>query len=54
MQVRQEFLLSMLLDITAIEVLAIFINTDKIIQEIQKRDHETKIVNFADDTMIFL
>ena len=42
----------MLLYIIAIEVLANFIKTDKMNEEIQTRDHEIKIVNFADDTTI--
>ena len=54
MEVRQGCLLSMLLYIIAIEVLANFINTDKMIKGIQIGDHEIKIVNFADDTTIFL
>ena len=54
MRVRQGCLLSMLLYIIAIEVLANFINTDKMIKGIQIGDHEIKIVNFADDTTIFL
>ena len=54
MRVRQGFLLSMLLYIIAIQVLSNFINTDKMIKGIQIRDHEIKIVNFADDTTIFL
>ena len=52
-RVRQGSLLSMLLYIIAIEVLANFINTDKMIKGIQIGDHEIKIVNFADDTTIF-
>ena len=52
MRVCQECLFSMLLYIIAIEVLANFIKTDKMIEEIQTRDHEIKIVNFADDTTI--
>ena len=36
------------------EVLATFINTDEIIKGIQIGDHEIKIVNFADNTTIFL
>ena len=54
MRIRQGCLLSMLLNIIAIEVLANFINTDKMIKRIQIGDHEIKIVNFADDTTIFL
>ena len=54
MRVLQGCLLSMLLCIIAIELLANFINTDKMIKGIQIGDHEIKIVNFADDTTIFL
>ena len=54
MRVHQVCLLSMLLYIIAIEVLVNFINTDKMIKGIQIGDHEIKIVNFADDTTIFL
>ena len=54
MAVRQGCVLSMLLYIIATEVLANFINTDKMIKRIQIRDHEIKIVNFADNTIIFL
>ena len=54
MQVRQGCLLSMLLYIIAIEILVNFINTDKMIKGIHIGDHEIKIVNFADDTTIFL
>ena len=38
----------------ATEVLANLINADKRIAEIQIGDHEIKIVNFADNTIIFL
>ena len=54
MQVRQGFLLSILLYIIVFEELANFINTDKRIKGIQIGDHDIKIVNFADDTTIFL
>ena len=54
MQVRQGCLLSMLLYIVATEVLANFINTDKMIKGIQLGDHDIKIVNFADDTTIVM
>ena len=54
MRVRQGCLLSMLLYIIAIEVLANFINTDKMIKGTHIEDHEIKIVNFADNTTIFL
>ena len=46
--------LSMLLCITAAEVLAVFIDADTRIKGIQIGDHEIKIVNFADGTTIFL
>ena len=54
MRVRQGCLLSTLLYIIVIEVLANFINTDKMVKEMQIGDHGIKIVNFADDTTIFL
>ena len=44
----------MLLYNTVAEVLANFINADKDIKEIQIADHEIKIVNFTDNTTIFL
>ena len=52
MRVRHGCLLSMLLYIITIEVLASFINTDKMIKGTQIGDQEIKIVNF--DTTIFL
>ena len=52
--VRQGCPLSMLLYIIAAEVLANFIIVDKRIKSIQIRNEEIKIVNFADDTTIFL
>ena len=54
MRVCQGCLLSMPLYIIVTEVPVNFINTDKIIKGIQTGDHEIKIVNFADDTTIFL
>ena len=54
MRVCQRCLLSMLLYIIATEVLANFINADKMIKEIHIGDHEIKTVNFSDDTTIFL
>ena len=54
MLVRQGCLLSMLLYNIAAEVLANSINADKRINGIQIGDHEIKIVNFADNTIIFL
>ena len=53
-EVCQGLLLSMLLYIIAAEVLARFINVNKRIKGIQIWDHEIKIVNFVDDTTIFL
>ena len=44
----------MLLYIIVAEVLAIFINANKRIKGIQIGDHEIKIVNFADNSTIFL
>ena len=44
----------MLLYIIAIEVLANYINTDKMIKGIQIGHHEIKIVNLADNTTILL
>ena len=44
----------MLFYIIATELLASFINADKRIERIQIGEHEIKIVNFADDTTIFL
>ena len=54
MWVRQGCLLSILFFIIAIEVLANFINTDKMIKGVQIGDHEIKIFKFADNTTIFL
>ena len=54
MRVRQGCLLSMPLYIIAIEVPANLINTDKMIKGTQIKDHEIKIVDFTDDTTIFL
>ena len=44
----------MLLCIILAEVLAFFIDADTRIKGMQIGDHEIKIVNFADDTTIFL
>ena len=54
MCVHQWCQLSKLLCNTAAEVLTSLINADKRIKGIQIGDHEIKIVNFADDTTIFL
>ena len=54
MCVHQGCLLSMLLYNISAEVLANLINTDKRIKGIQIGDHEIKIVNFTDNTTIFL
>ena len=53
-EVCQGYLFSMLLYVIAAEVLASFINATKRIKVIQIGDHEIKIVNFADNTTIFL
>ena len=52
--VRQGCPLSMLLYIIAAEVLAIFIIADTRVKGVQIGTHEIKIINFADDTTIFL
>ena len=44
----------MLLYIIAAELLASLINANKKIKGIQTGDHDIKIVNFADDTTLFL
>ena len=44
----------MVLYIVAGDVLASFINVYKRIKRIKKGDHKIKIVNFADNTIIFL
>ena len=54
MLVRQGCLLSMLLYNIVPEVLVNFIYADKRIKGIQIEDHQIKIVNFADNTIIFL
>ena len=46
--------ISVLLYNIVAEVLANFINADENIKEIQTADHEIKIVNFTDNTTIFL
>ena len=52
--VRQWCQLCKLLYNTAAEVLAHLINVDKRIKQIQIGDHEIKIVNFTDNTKVFL
>ena len=54
MLVHQGCVLSMLLYNIVAEVLVNFINADKRIKEMQIRDHEIKIVNFAETTTISL
>ena len=54
MCVLQGCLLSMLLYNIADEVLANLINADKRIKRIQIGDHDIKMVNFAENTTIFL
>ena len=54
MRVHQWCQLSKLLYKIATEVLANLIDADKRIKGIQIGDHEIKIVNFADNTTIFL
>ena len=52
--VRQGCLLFMLLYNIVAEVLVNFINADRRIKGIQRGDHEIKMVNFTDNTTIFL
>ena len=54
MCVCQGCLLSMLLCNIADEVFANLINADKRVKGIQIGDHDIKIVNFADNSTIFL
>ena len=49
-----DHLILMLVRNIVAEVLANFINADKRIKGIQIGDHEIKIVNFTDNTTIFL
>ena len=51
--VHQGCPLSLVLCIMAAEVLANFIDADKRMKGVQIRDHEMKLVNFADDITIF-
>ena len=53
-QIIQGCLLSMPLYITATEVLSNFINADIMTKGIQTEYHEIKVLDFADDTIIFL
>ena len=53
-EVYQGCLFSMLLYIIGSEVLASFINANKRVKGIQIDDHEIQVVNFVDDTTIFL
>ena len=52
--VHQGCPLSLVLYIMAAEVLANFIDADKRMKGVQIGDHEIKLVNFADDIIIFL
>ena len=54
MRVRQWCQLSKLLYNIAAEVLANLINADRRIKGVQIGDHEIKILNFTDNTTIFL
>ena len=54
MLVLQECLFSILLYNIAAEVLVNFTNADNRIKGIEIGDHEIKIVDFADNTIIFL
>ena len=52
--VRQGYPLSILLYVIAAEVLASFVIVGKRVKGVQIGDQEIKLVNFADDTTIFL
>ena len=52
--VRQGCPLTMVLYVTVAYVFANFIDVDKRIKGIQIGDHETKLVNFADEIIFFL
>ena len=52
--VRQGCPLSLVLNIIAAEVLVNFIDADKRIKGVQIGNHEIKLVNFADDSTIFI
>ena len=54
MWVRQGRLICMLLYIIAIVLFTSFIQGDEMVKGIQIGDHEIKLVNFANDTTIFL
>ena len=54
MRIRQGCLLSMLLYNITAEVPANLINVDKMVKGIQNGDHEIKIVNYTENTTIFL
>ena len=54
MLVRQGRLICMLLYIIAIVLFTSFIQGDEMVKGIQIGDHEIKLVNFANDTTIFL
>ena len=53
-EVCQGYLFSMILYIVEAEVLASFINANERIKGLQTKDYGIKIVNFANDTTIFL
>ena len=53
-RIFKDFPLSILLRLIVVEALQIFIDTDTKIKGMQTGDHEIRIVNFDDDTTIFL
>ena len=53
-RIFKDFPLSILLHLIVVEALQIFIDADTKIKGMQTGDHEIRIVNFDDDTTIFL
>lgn len=53
-RIFKDFPLSILLRLIVVEALQIFIDADTKIKGMQTGDHEIRIVNFDDDTTIFL
>lgn len=53
-RIFQDFPLSILLGLIVVEAIQIFIDADTKIKDMQTGDYEIRIVNFDDDTTIFL
>lgn len=53
-RIFQDFPLSILLRLIVVEAIQIFIDADTKIKDMQTGDYEIRIVNFDDDTTIFL